>query len=197
MCVYVILLGVNRKRNLFTLAVYVNKPCRPILVYCEHPISLSTIPWPSSFSSPHCSPFLYPSLSSTYSPSLHPPPPPSPFQSSPTIQTLHPSTPSSQAPEAGASLGKVVWPTTAQWLWVIKVVQAPSPTVTGNCSWVIKALCHNYMDGQHHRPATLKQSASQLHGEEEPVCVCVCLSNCIECLRVCMHVCAKGVNTPL
>lgn len=59
--------------------------------------------------------------------------------------------------------------------------------VTGNCSWVIKALCHNYMDGQHHRPATLKQSASQLHGEEGPVCLCVCMTNCTVFACMCVH----------
>lgn len=126
--------------------------------------SLSTIPWKCSLS---FLPSYNPSLSSAYS-SFHP-------SSSVTIHSLNPTLPPPhQAPEAGASLGEV-WPTTGHWLWVIKVVQDPSPMVTGNCSWVIKALCHNYMDGQHHRPATLKQSASQLHGEEGPVCVYVCV----------------------
>lgn len=71
-CVHmcVILPGVNKKRNLFTLAPYVNKTCRPNPVYCEYPIYLSSIPSPSSLP---CSPFLYPSLSPTNSPLIQPP----------------------------------------------------------------------------------------------------------------------------
>lgn len=113
MCV--ILPGVNKKRNLFTLAPYVTKTCRPNPVYCEYPIYLSSITSPSSLP---CSPFLYPSLSPTNSPLIQPPQPA--FYPYPQFSFCFPS-PSSQAEETGASLGKV-WPTTAQWLWVIKVV---------------------------------------------------------------------------
>lgn len=108
----------KRKRNLFILVVYVNKPCRPILVYYEHAISLSAVPWPSSFFVPTV---LFPCTLHYLPPILHHCDPPASLPHNSFCASCPPSLPPPQAPEAGASLGEV-WPTTGHWLWVIKVV---------------------------------------------------------------------------
>lgn len=113
-CVYVILLGVNKKkRETFLHQLYMST--NPV------GISLFTVNILSLYNSlaifllfPHCTLHYLPPIL------LHCNPPVL-FQILTHNSDCVPPTALSQDSEEGASLGKV-WPTTAQWLWVIKVV---------------------------------------------------------------------------